>query len=130
MRLVILGVMASLLARNARAQTPAVATREVHNVVPAAAAVEQFVITPDSQRTYYRLSTGAVWMYDRNTNATSQIVDGVVWDLAVSNTKDVLAYTKVGDTRREQQVWVLPLSAATGLPSAKERKVSTHSGDV
>jgi hypothetical protein len=89
-----------------------------------------FVITPDSQRTYYRLNTGGVWMYDRNTNATSQIVDGVVWDLAVSNTKDVLAYTKVGDTRHEQQVWVLPLSAATGLPSAKERKVSTHSGDV
>ena len=130
MRLVIVGAIASLLARNSVAQTPTVATREVRNVVPAAAAVEQFVMTPDSQRTYYRLSTGGVWMYDRNANATSQIIDAVVWDLALSTTKDALAYTKVGDTRREQHVWVVPLSAATGLPSGKERRVSTHAGDV
>jgi Tol biopolymer transport system component len=130
MRLLIGGAMASLLARSAVAQTPAVATREVRNVVPAGAAVEQFVMTPDSQRTYYRLSTGGVWMYDRTANATSRIIDGVVWDLALSRTKDVLAYTKVGDTRREQHVWVIPLSAETGLPSGKERRVSTHSGDV
>jgi hypothetical protein len=75
MRLVILGAMASLLARSsAAAQTPVAATREVRNALPAAAAVEQFVITPDSQRTYYRPNTGGVWMYDRNTNATSQIM--------------------------------------------------------
>lgn len=130
MRLIILGAMASLLARQSGAQAPPVATREVRNAVPATAAVEQFVITPDSQRTYYRLSTGGVWMYDRTTSATSQIIDAAVWDLALSTTKDVLAYTKVGDTRREQHVWVVPLSAATGMPSGKERRVSTHSGDV
>ena len=130
MRLLIVGAIASLLAPNSEAQTPLVATREVRNVVPAAAAVEQFVMTPDSQRTYYRVSTGGVWMYDRNANATSRILDAVVWDLAISPTKDLLAYTKVGDTRREQHVWVIPLSAATGLPSGKERKVSTDAGDV
>jgi Tol biopolymer transport system component len=69
-------------------------------------------------------------MYDRNTNTTARITDAVVWDLAVSPTKDALAYTKVGETRREQYVWLLPLSAATGLPSGKERKVSTHAGDA
>ena len=130
MRLLIVGAVASLLARNAAAQTPVAATREVLGVVPAAASVEQFVMTPDSQRTYYRLSTGGVWTYDRKTKATSQIIDAVAWDLAISPTKDVLAYTKVGDTRREQHVWVVPLSAATGLPSGKERRVSTHAGDV
>jgi len=130
MRLLIVGAVASLLARTAEAQTPTVATREVRNVVPAAAAVEQFVMTPDSQRTYYRLATGGVWMYDRSTHATSQIIDAVAWDLALSPTKDLLAYTKVGDTRREQYVWSVPLSVATGLPSGKERKVSTRAGDV
>jgi Tol biopolymer transport system component len=99
-------------------------------VLPAAAAVEQFVMTPDSQRTYYRVSTGGVWMYDRATNTASRVTDVAVWDLAISPTKDALAYSKVGDTRREQHVWVLPLSAATGLPSGKERRVSTHAGDV
>jgi Tol biopolymer transport system component len=130
MRLVIVPAIVSLLARSSGAQAPAVATREVRNVVPAAAAVEQFVMTPDSQRTYYRLSTGGVWMYDRNANTTSRITDAAVWDLALSPTRDALAYTKVGDTRREQHVWVVPLSAATGLPSGKERRVSTHAGDV
>jgi Tol biopolymer transport system component len=130
MRLLIFGTIASLLARSADAQTQAVATREVRNVVPGAANVEQFVMTPDSQRTYYRPSAGGVWMYDRSTNATSQIMDAMVWDLALSPKKDVLAYTKVGDTRREQHVWIVPLSAATGLPAGKERKVSSHAGDV
>lgn len=130
MRLLIVGTIASLLARSADAQTQAVTTREVRNVVPSAANVEQFVMTPDSQRTYYRPSTGGVWMYDRSTNATSQIMDAMVWDLALSPTKDVLAYTKVGDTRREQYVWIVPLSAATGLPAGRERRVSAHAGDV
>ena len=128
MRLVILGAIASLLARNSEAQAPAVATREVRNVVPAAAAVEQFVMTPDSQRTYYRLSTGGVWMYDRNANATSQIIDAVVWDIAISPTKDALAYTKVGDTRREQHVWqlLLPALAQAEAEGCLESKKSPH----
>ena len=130
MRLVIVGVCALLLARTSGAQAPAAATREVRNVVPAAAAVEQFVMTPDSLRTYYRLNSGGVWMYDRKANTTSQVTDAVVWDLVISPTKDALAYTKVGDSRREQHVWLLPLSPATGLPSGKERRVSTHAGDV
>ena len=130
MRLVITAAIASLLAGRSGSQTPVVATREVRNVVPAAAAVEQFVMTPDSQRTYYRLSTGGVWMYDRNANATARITDAVVWDLALSPTKDAIAYTKAGETRREQYVWLVPLSAATGLPSGKERRVSAHTGDV
>src|SRR4051812_49004921 len=130
MRLVTVGALALLFAPDSGAQTPEVATREVKNVVPAAAAVEQFVMTPDSARTYYRVSTGGVWMYDRHTNTASPVTDAAVWDLAISPTKDVLAYTKVGETRREQHVWVLPLSPATGLPSGKERKVSTHAGDV
>src|SRR6478672_13635636 len=129
MRLLIVGVMAPLLARSSAAQAP-VATRELRNVVPASAAVEQFVVTPDSQRTYYRLSTGGVSMYDRNTNTTSRITDAVVWDLVIAPTRDALAYTKVGDSRREQHVWVVPLSPATGLPSGKERQVSTHAGDI
>ncbi len=144
MRLLIAGVgscVAALLnAENIAAQPPLsaapsavaqpVATRELKNVVPASAAIEQFVMTPDSARTYYRLATGGVWMYERGTGASNKILDGVVWDLALSPAKDALAFTKIGDTPREQHVWVLPLSPATGLAAGKERRVSVHAGDV
>jgi Tol biopolymer transport system component len=131
MRLALFAVSASLLAQSAAAQAPPpVATREVKNVVPANAPVEQFVMTTDSMRTYYRLTTGGIWMYDRKTGTTSRISDATVWDLTISRTNDLLAFVKEGDNRREQHVWLLPLVKATGLPMGKEVRPSSHPGDV
>ena len=135
MHLPIVGAMVVLLASNTnaqatQAQAPLVASREITNVFPVTAAVEQFVMPSDSARTYYRQVTGGVWMYDRNAKTTTRVLDAVVWDLTLSPTKNALAYTKLGDNARDQYVWVLPLSATTGLASGKERRVSIHAGDV
>ena len=127
--------MVVLLASNTsaqapQAQAPQAASREIINVFPGTAAVEQFVMASDSARTYYRQVTSGVWMYDRNAKTTTRVLDAVVWDLTLAPTKNAIAYTKLGDNARDQYVWVLPLSATTGLASGKERRVSMHAGDV
>jgi Tol biopolymer transport system component len=124
------GVPAAVfLAASLQAQL-AVPSQDVRNVFPADARVEQFALTMDGGRTYYTTPNGELWMYDRGRNAASRIATQPVWDLTVSHTGAVLAYTKPAAQRRDQHVWLLPLSPATGLPNGPERRISAQSGDV
>jgi Tol biopolymer transport system component len=102
----------------------------VHNLLPANATVDQFVISTDSQRTYYAPPTGGIMVYDHRSGATSSLSSDVAWGLMLSPAGDAIAYTKVGATRREQDVWYLPLSRTTGLAAGKERRLSSTSGDM
>ena len=129
MRIVLISTPATvslLCASAAMAQAPTT-PQDVRNLVPATVMVEQFVVTPDSVRTYYAPSAGGIWMYDRRTNTTSRITDDAAWDLALAPKGDALLYTKAGVTRRDQQVWFLPLSSTTGLPTANPLSVSSDS---
>ncbi|MBI4473774.1 MAG: PD40 domain-containing protein, partial [Acidobacteria bacterium] len=107
-----------------------ISTQELHDVFPAGTKVEQFTMTSSVQRTYYTTTSGEVWLYDRGGKNATRIANGGVWDLSVSPLQDALAYTKSGETRQEQYVWILPLNPKTGLPSGSERRLSAHSGDV
>jgi Tol biopolymer transport system component len=105
-------------------------TEESRDVFPARVKVEQFTLTRDGERTYYTTTSGEVWLYDRVARKETRIISGSAWDLSVSPLRDALAYTKGGDTRLEQYVWLLPLDPKTGLASGSERRLSTHAGDV
>ena len=113
-------------------QTPQapIPTEELSNILPVGASVDQFTRTSDGQRTYYSTPSGEVWLYDRAGNKTTRILTGTVWDLSVSPMRDALAYTKSGQTRREQYVFVQPLDPKTGLASGNERRLSARTGDL
>ena len=102
----------------------------MRDVFPADTKVEQFVITRDGRRTYYSTPSGGLWLYEHGSKSPARVSDATVWDIDVSITGNVVAYTKPGANRREQFVWVLPISATTGLAAQPERRVSTSPGDV
>src|SRR5262245_43706270 len=113
-----------------QAPQPSISSEELSNVFPVGAKVEQFTRTSDGQRNYYTTTSGDIWLYDAASKKETRILTGSVWDLAVSPMRDALAYTKGGDTRLEQHVWVLPLDPKSGLSSGNERRLSERSGDV
>jgi len=126
----VLAVCAAVLlaSTTVTSQTP-VPTEEWHDVFPPNARVEQFAVTSNGTRAYYTTPTGDVWLSDRDAKQSTRIIAGNVWDLPVSSSGDALAYTRVGDVRQEQFVWVLPLDRKSGLASGSERRVSAHTGD-
>jgi Tol biopolymer transport system component len=105
-------------------------TRELPNVLPAGAKVEQLALTNDGQRTYYTTPNGDIWFYDHDGKTTTRVVTGNIWDLNVSSLRDALVYTKSGDTRQEAYVWLLPLESKTGLASGNARRISEHTADA
>ena len=107
-----------------------ISVQETRDVVPADAKVEQFTLTRDGRRTYYTTPAGGLWLYDHDRKTAARVTNATLWDLAVSPNGDALAYTKSGDDRRQQFVWVLPIAPATGLAAAAERRVSASSGDA
>ena len=129
MRRLLAATALALFGALARAQSP-VTTRDVPNLLPAGTAVEQFVVTADSQRTYYAPPSGGIWMYDRRTRTASRVSDVVAWDLALAPADDALVYTKAGETRRDQDVWLVSLLPTTGLTAGEARRLSSGSGDV
>ena len=129
MRSLAVVVIALHFAGSVGAQAPASA-QQVRNLLPASTTVDQFVISADSQRTYYAPPTGGIVMFDHRSGATSSLTGDVAWGLVLSPSGDTIAYTKVGATRREQHVWYLPLSRATGLAAGKERRLSSTSSDM
>jgi len=112
-----------LLPLSVIAQTPATG-RDMRELLPPNTALEQFVVTRDSMRTYYARYDGGIWLYDRRASAPSKIAEAPAWDLTLSAAGDAIAYSKAGDTRRDQQVWLVPLSRETGLPAGAERQLS------
>ena len=122
-------ITALFIASSVSAQ-PRVSVQQMRDVFPADAKVEQFVITRDGRRTYYTTPTGGLWLYDRETKAAARVSDALVWDVDVSTTGNAVAYTKMGNDRRQQFVWVLPIAANSGLAAAPERRVSASPGDV
>jgi Tol biopolymer transport system component len=122
--LLVFGCLASLHSQDQKK------TQELPNVLPADARVDQFTLTSDSQRAYYTTAAGDVWLYDRTSQTTSRVATGTVWDVSVSPLRDALVYTRGGDARQEQYVWLLPLDPKTGLASGTARRISEHTGDV
>ena len=114
------------------AQSPAVRpeARELNDVFPDNRKVDQFAVTADGHRTYFVNSAGEAWLFDRTGKTTALVAAGPLWDLNLSPTGDALAYTKAGDHRGDQFVWVLPLNPATGLASGAERRASSQQGSV
>src|SRR5258708_7882535 len=121
-------VLVAMLSAGLAAQSPPPAP--VANLLPDSARVEQFIVSADGQRTYYTTAGSGVRMYDRSRKTASQVVSDMVWDLALSPAGDLLAFSKAGDTRRAQHVWIVPLSKATGLPTGPERRISARAGDI
>lgn len=111
------------------AQT-AVPGQELRNVFPVEARVRDFALTADGRRTYYTTTCGDLWLYDRDRARNTRILSGTLWDLSLSPRRDAIAYTKAGETRREQYVWAPPLDSVTGLAAGRERRLSSNAGDV
>ncbi len=114
------------------AQSPAVRpeTRELADALPGTLKVDQFVLTADEERTYFVNGTGEAWLFDHTHKTSTRIAAGPVWDLNLSPTGDELAYTKPGEHRGDQFVWVLPLNRATGIASGAERRMSAQQASV
>ena len=93
-------------------------THELADTFPGNPKVDQFVLSADGQRTYFVNSAGEAWLFDRTRKTSTRLAAGPLWDLNVSPAGDALAYTKAGDRRGDQFVWVLPLNPATGVASA------------
>ena len=92
-----------------------ISVQETRDVVPADAKVEQFTLTRDGRRTYYTTPAGGLWLYDHDKKTAARLTDATIWDLSVSPSGNALVYTRSGDDRRQQFVWVLPIAPATGL---------------
>ena len=75
-------------------------------------------------------SAGEAWLFDRAHKTSTRLTAGPLWDLNVSPTGEALAYTKGGDCRGDQFVWVLPLDSATGAASGAERKLTAQQASL
>jgi Tol biopolymer transport system component len=122
--LVLLGYVASSQSQDLKK------TQELPNVLPTDAKVEQLVITNDGQRTYYTTPAGDIWLYDHSSKTNSRVVTGNVWDVGVSPLRDALVYTRGGEIRQEEYLWLQPLDVKTGLASESPRRISEHTADV
>src|SRR5262249_42340083 len=91
---------------------------------------DQFALTADGRRTYFVDGAGDAWLYDRATKTKTRCISGPLWDLALSPAGNAIAYTKGGDRRGDQHVWVVDLAPASGQARGVERRVSPHQGDV
>jgi hypothetical protein len=103
---------------------------DLPGVLPPDATSELFALTADGQRTGYVNQAGEVWFFDRVRKTGARITGGHPWDLAVSPTRDAIAYTRRGDTRTEQYVWLSPLDPKTGQAAGPERRLSSTRADV
>jgi hypothetical protein len=114
------------------AQSPAgrPEAHELADALPGTPRVDQFVLTADRDRTYFVNSAGEAWLFDHTHKTSARLAAGPVWDLNLSPTGDALAYTRAGDQRGDQFVWMLPLNRATGIASGGERRVSPQQGSV
>jgi dipeptidyl aminopeptidase/acylaminoacyl peptidase len=99
-------------------------------LLPPGVIVEQFVPTADGRRTYFTSTSGELWLYSQADKTTTPLAAGPVWDLNVSPAGNALAYTKSGEGRRDQHVWMLFLDPATGLARSPERQIGMHPSDV
>jgi Tol biopolymer transport system component len=116
------------LAAQSPAQRPEM--RELTDAFPGNPKVDQFALSADGQRTYFVNSAGEAWLFDRTRKTSARLTAGPLWDLNVSPAGDALAYTKGGDRRGDQFVWVLPLDPATGAASGAERKLSAQQASL
>src|SRR5215831_19204070 len=114
----------------AQGPAPRPETRELANAFPGNPKVDQFVLSADGQRTYFVNSAGEAWLFDRTGKTSTRLTTGPLWDLNLSPTGDALAYSKPGDHRGDQQVWVLPLNPASGAASGAERRLSAQQSGV
>ena len=116
------------LAAQSPAQRPEM--RELTDAFPGNPKVDQFALSADGQRTYFVNSAGEAWLFDRAHKTSTRLTAGPLWDLNVSPTGDALAYTKGGDRRGDQFVWVLPLDSATGAANGAERKLTAQQASL
>ncbi len=103
---------------------------DLPGVLPPDATTELVALTADGQRTYYLNQAGEVWLFDRGRKTGARITGGRPWDLVVSPMRDAIAYTRGGNTRTEQRVWLTPLDPKTGLAVGPERRLSSNRADV
>src|SRR5262249_19248049 len=123
------GALVALFSLHAGAQ-PAVPKVPLRDAFPADAKVEQFALTADARRTYFTTPSGDIWFYDRGAGQKTRLVEGNVWDLAISASQTALAFTRGGTSRSQQHVWALPLDPKTGLAAGGARQASAQSGDT
>ena len=105
-------------------------TRELADAFPGNQKVDQFALSADGQRTYFVNSSGEAWLFDRTRKTSTRLAPGPLWDLNLSPAGDALAYSKAGEHRGDQYVWVLPLNPSTGASSGAERRLSAQQGGV
>jgi Tol biopolymer transport system component len=99
-------------------------------VLPSDATTAVIALTADGQRTYYVNQAGEVWLFDRVRKNGARIAGGQSRDVAVSPTRDAVAYARSGDKRTDEYVWLSPLDPKTGLAVGPERRLSSSPGDV
>jgi Tol biopolymer transport system component len=128
MRLVLLALCLAPL--GLKAQSPGPQQVRLIDVLPAGIRTTQIALTSDAKRVYYGDSARAIWFYDRNDKRNVRLVEGQVFDLAISPLGDALAYTRTVASTAEHHIWVLPLDARTGLAAGRERRVGTRQGDA
>jgi len=103
---------------------------DLPGLLPPDARTELLALTADGQRTYYLNQAGEVWLFDRTRKTGVRVTGSRAWDLVVSPTRDAIAYTRGGNTRTEQYVWLTPLDPNTGLAVGPERRLSSNRADV
>jgi Tol biopolymer transport system component len=114
----------------ARAQNPAAPLTPL-TIGPVTAAIDEYSATADGKRVYYSTTKGEVWLYDRVRNTSARIADGgEIWDIAAAPNGSSVAFTRAGENKRDQFVWIVPLDPKTGLATGPQRRVSALSGDV
>ena len=101
------------------------------SLLPIDAPVDGYAVTGDGNRVYYTNAKGEVMLYDRKTQKTTRISEGGnIWDITVSRNGSAVAYTKLGESTKDEFNWVIPLDPATGFATGPQRRASMIPGDT
>jgi len=101
------------------------------SLLPANTAVDEVSVTGDGNRVYYSTPKGEVMLFDRRASKTSRVSEGGdIWDVTVAANGSALAFTKSGETNKDEFVWTVPLDPATGLAAGAQRRASMMPGDT
>lgn len=103
---------------------------EIRDAFPPDVRVDQITMSPDGTRTYFVDAKGDAYFYDRNLKTRTRISTGVISDVGVSAARDLIAFARSDGKLGDAHVFVMPLSAETGLSAGRERQLSASAGDV